>query len=64
MDNILDQNNPKLARSSSLIIDLSSMEKGLLENKRYRREVWEYIEYRKSLVKWPAMNEKLRGGSL
>ena len=32
--------------------------------KRYRQEVWEYIEYRESLVKWPPMNEQIRGGVL
>jgi hypothetical protein len=62
MDKNLDQNNPKLVRSGSLIVDLSSMEKGLLEKKRYRQEVWEYIEYRESLVKWPRLNEQIRGG--
>lgn len=51
-------------KTGGLLIDLSSTEKGLLENKRYRQEVWEYIEYRESLVKWPAMNEQLRGGAL
>lgn len=64
MDNILDQNNPKLARSISLMIDLSSMKKGLLEKKRHRHEIWEYIEYCGSLVKRPAMNEQRRGGVL
>lgn len=62
MDRILDQNNPKLVRSGCLVIDLSSMEKGFLEDKRYRQELWEYIEYRESLVKWPVMNEQIRGG--
>ena len=64
MDRNLDQNGPKLVRSGSLIVDLSSMEKGLLEKKRYRQEVWEYIEYRESLVKWPTINERIRGGVL
>jgi hypothetical protein len=58
----LDQNNPKLIRSGSFIVDLSSIEVGLLEKKRYRQEVWEYIEYRESLVKWPQLNEQIRGG--
>ncbi|MBM4324738.1 MAG: hypothetical protein FJ115_14350 [Deltaproteobacteria bacterium] len=62
MDGNLDQNNPKLVRSDSLIVDLSSMEEGLLEKKRYQQEVWEYIEYRESLIKWPPMNEQIRGG--
>jgi hypothetical protein len=64
MDKNLDQNNPKLVRSGNLMVDLSSMEKGLLEKKRYRQEVCEYIEYREGLVKWPSMNEQIKGGAL
>jgi len=62
MDKHLDQDNPKLVRSDSLIVDLSSMEEGLLEKKRYQQEVWEYIEYRENLIKWPRLNEQIRGG--
>ena len=64
MDKNLDQNNPKLARSGNLLVDLASMEKGLLEKKRYRQEIWDYIEYREGLVKWPSMNEQIKGGAL
>lgn len=64
MDKNLDQNNPKLARSGNLLVDLSSMEKGFFEVKRYRREIWDYLQYRESLVKWPSMNEQIRGGAL
>src|SRR4030042_4009206 len=31
MDKNIDQNNPKLARSGSLLVDLASMEKGFFE---------------------------------
>jgi len=51
MDKNLDQNNPKLARSGNLLVDLESMEKGFFEVKRYRQEIWDYIEYREGLVK-------------
>lgn len=97
MDKNLDQNNPKLARSGNLLVDLSSMEKGFFEVhpvrnsskalnpvgiilkcnptveqwgiisngvKRYRREIWDYLQYRESLVKWPSMNEQIKGGAL
>jgi len=64
MDKNLDQNNPKLVRSGNLMVDLASMEKGLLEKKRYRQEIWDYIEYREGLVKWPSMNEQIKGGTL
>lgn len=64
MDKNLDQNNPKLARSGNLLVDLTSMEKGFLEVKRYRQEIWDYIEYREGLVKWPSMNEQIKGGAL
>ncbi|MBM4278514.1 MAG: hypothetical protein FJ130_11650 [Deltaproteobacteria bacterium] len=37
---------------------------GIISNgvKRCRQEIWDYIEYRESLVKWPPMNEQIRGG--
>jgi hypothetical protein len=40
--------------------DLPSMGKGFREMKRYRREIWDYLQYRESLVKWPSMNEAAR----
>lgn len=58
------QNTKDWAMAGNLLVDLSSMEKGFFEVKRYRQEVWEYIEYRESLVKWPPMNERIRGGAL
>jgi hypothetical protein len=97
MDKNLDQNNPKLARSGNLLVNLESMEKGFFEVnpvrnsngalnpsgiilklnptaeqwgiisngvKRYRQEIWDYIEYREGLVKWPSMNEQIKGGAL
>ena len=97
MDKNLDQNNPKLARSGNLLVDLASMECGFEEMnpvrnsngalnpagiilkrnpaaeqwgsisngvKRYRQEIWDYIEYRESLIKWPSMNEHIKGGTL
>jgi len=55
MDNpLFDQTNQKLIMSGDLIIDLSSLEKGFLEAQRYRQEIWDYIQYRESLLKWPS----------
>ncbi|MDI7259647.1 MAG: hypothetical protein QME90_06975 [Thermodesulfobacteriota bacterium] len=48
----------------NLLFDLSSMEYGFLEIKRYRQEIWDYIQYRKSLVKWLLTNERIKGGVL
>lgn len=65
MDRNLDQNNQKLVRSGSLIVNLSSMENGFHEvEKSDSQEIWNYIRYREGLVKWPAMNEHIRGGVL
>ena len=58
------QNAKNWAMAGSLLVDLTSMEKGFLEVKRYRQEIWDYIEYRESLVKWPSMNEQIKGGAL
>jgi len=57
----IDQNDNEWIKAGSLIVDLPSMEKGLLEKKRCGQEVWEYIEYRESLIKWPQLNEQIRG---
>jgi hypothetical protein len=47
-------------KAGSLLVDLSSMEKGFLEIKRYRQEIWDYVQYRESLLKWPSINEEGR----
>jgi len=43
------------------MVDIPSMQKGFQEAERYRRDIWDYIEYRESLVAWPCMNEKTKG---
>lgn len=50
--------------TGSLIVDLSSMEKGFREEERGRQEIWDYIQYRESLLTWPSKNEKMRKGIL
>ncbi len=37
-----------------LIVDLSSLEKGFQLEERSRKEIWDYIQYRESLLKWPS----------
>jgi len=48
----------------TLRVEISSMENGFLESKKNRQEIWDYLEYRESLVKWPSMNEHIKGGTL
>ena len=56
-DHLFDQTNHKLIKSGDLIIDLSSMEKGFLEMERCRQEIWDYIQYRENLLKWPSIGK-------
>ena len=56
------QDNERLTKANHLLIDLSSMDEGFLQTKRYRQEIWDYILYREGLVKWPSVNEKIREG--
>jgi hypothetical protein len=53
-------NNERWEKANHLFIGLSSMEEGFLQRNRYRQEIWDYIQYRESLVKWPSINEALR----
>jgi hypothetical protein len=60
---LLNQTNRKWTKSGDLIVDLSSFENGFQkEAKRYRQEIWDYIQYRESLVRWPLANEKITMG--
>jgi hypothetical protein len=56
------QDNERWTKANHLFIDLSSMEDGFLQTKKYRQEIWDYVLYRESLVKWPSVNEKIRMG--
>jgi len=50
-------------KSGDLIVDLSSFENGFQKKeKRYCQEIWDYIRFRESLVKWPFTNEKIKKG--
>jgi hypothetical protein len=59
---LINPKNEKWTKSGSLIIDLSSLENGFLETVRGHREIWDYIQYRESLVRWPPINEKIKMG--
>ncbi len=60
-EDLLNQTNRKWVKSGDLIVDLSSFENVFQkEEKRYRQEIWEYVQYRESLVRWPLMNEKMK----
>jgi len=59
MDNdLINQTDQNLIKSGNLIVDLSSLQNGFQKDvKRYRQEIWDYIQYRESLVRWPLANE-------
>ena len=60
---LLNQTDQKWMKSGDLIVDVSSFENGFRkEEKRYRQEIWDYIQCRESLVRWPLMNEKIKMG--
>jgi hypothetical protein len=62
-EDLLKQTNRKWTKSGDLIVDLSSFENGFQnEEKRFRQEIWDYIQYRESLVKWLLSNEKITMG--
>ena len=60
---LLNQMDQKWIKSGDLVVDLSSFRNGFQkEEKRYQQEIWDYIQYRESLVRWPLMNEKIKMG--
>ena len=60
VSNSVEKKTEQWIKADGLMIDLPSMGKGFREMKRYRREIWDYIQYRESLVTWPSMNEKMK----
>ena len=52
----------KWIKAGSLVVDLLSLEEELGDLRRRQQETWDYLAYRESLVKWPLMNETIRGG--
>ncbi len=62
-EDLLNQTDQKWIKSGDLIVDLSSFQNEFQkEEKRYRQEIWDYIQYREGLVRWPLMNEKIKMG--
>ena len=58
-----DRADQRLVKSGDLVVDISSLQNGFQkEVKRYRQEIWDYIQYRESLVKWPVANAKITMG--
>jgi hypothetical protein len=60
VSNSMDQNNEHWIKAGSLMIDLPSMGKGFQETEKYRQDIWDYIQYRERLAKWPMTNEGMR----
>ena len=52
--------NGRWIKVGDLIVDLSSMEKGFQDEEKRRQEIWDYIPYRETLLKWPCANEDAR----
>lgn len=62
-EDFLNQIDQKWIKSGDLMVDVSNLGNGFQkEGKRYRQEIWDYIQYRESLVRWPLMNEKIKMG--
>jgi hypothetical protein len=52
--------NGRWIKVGDLIVDLFSFEKGFQKEERSRKEIWDYIQYRESLLKWPSNREEAR----
>jgi hypothetical protein len=51
-------------KSGNLIVDLSSCKNGFQnEEIRCRQDIWDYIQYRENLLKWPFNKEEARKNS-
>lgn len=59
----LNQTNQKWIKSGNIFVDVSSFGNGYQKDKkRDQQEIWDYIQYRESLVRWPLTNEKIKMG--
>ena len=45
-------------RIGNLVIDLNSLKEGFLDTERRRQEIWDYLQYRESLVSWPPLQRQ------
>jgi len=62
-DHPVDQTYQEWIKTGSLLVDLPSMKKGFREGERRCQEIWNYIQYRESLLKWSSMNKEMRESS-
>ncbi len=63
-NDLMNPSNRPLLKSGHLIVDVSSFQNGFQkEPKKYRQEIWDYIQYRESLVRWPLANETIELGA-
>jgi hypothetical protein len=61
--NLLNQTVQEWIKSCHLMVGVSSLRNGFQkEGKRYYQEIWDDIQYRESLVRWPLANEKIKMG--
>ncbi len=62
-ENLLNQTVQEWIKSGHLMVDVSSLRNGFQkEGKRSCQEIWDYIQYRESFVRWPLANEKIKVG--
>ena len=54
--------NGRWIKVGDLIVNLSSMEKGFQDEERRRQEIWDYIQYRESLLRWPSVSKETKLG--
>jgi hypothetical protein len=61
VEDLLNPRDQRLIQAGDLIVDISSLQNGFQkQEKRCRQEIWDYIQYRESLVRWPLANEKVK----
>jgi hypothetical protein len=63
--NFIDRTHDKWTKAGGLPVDFSSFGTGFhirLEREKYREEIWDYLQYRESLLRWPSINEEIKRG--
>jgi hypothetical protein len=58
---LMNQTDLKWIKSVDLLVNLPSLQNGIKKEAiKYRQEIWDCIQYRESLVRWPLANEKIK----
>jgi hypothetical protein len=58
---LLNQTHQKWIKSGDLVVDLSSFQNGFQKGaEKVPTGIWDYIQYRESLVRWPLLKEKIK----